>query len=95
MENNFDTIVAIITPIAHGAVGIIRISGDKSFEIASQIFSKQIKAKMINYGHIINDQKEAIDEVILLPFVAPHSYTGEDVIEIQCHGSYIILNEIL
>ena len=95
MENNFDTIAAIITPIALGAVGIVRISGDKSFEIASQIFSKPIKPKMINYGNILDEKKNIIDEVILLPFASPKSYTGEDVIEIQCHGSFVILNTIL
>ena len=95
MENNFDTIVAIITPLAQGAVGIIRISGDKAYQIAQQIFSKKIKPKLINYGHIINESNEIIDEVILLPFVAPHSYTGEDVIEIQTHGSSVILNNVL
>ena len=94
MENNFDTICAIITPLATGAVGIIRLSGDKSFEIASQIFDKKIKPKMINYGHII-DGDCVLDEVIVLPFVAPHSYTGEDVIEIQTHGSPVIINSIL
>ena len=94
MENNFDTIVAIITPIAQGAVGIIRISGDKAFEIAQSIFSNPIKPKMINYGHILSDNQQ-IDEVILLPFKSPHSYTGEDVVEIQCHGSCVILDEIL
>lgn len=94
MENNFDTICAIITPLATGAVGIIRISGDKAFEIISKIFSKEIKPKMINYGHIIENDK-ILDEVIILPFVSPHSYTGEDVIEIQTHGSPIIINSIL
>jgi len=95
MENNFDTIVAIITPLARGAVGIIRISGDKSYEIASRMFSRQIKPKIINYGHILDENKQIIDEVILLPFVAPHSYTGEDVIEIQTHGSSAIINAVL
>ena len=94
MENNFDTICAIITPLATGAVGIIRISGDKSFNIAQEIFDKKIKPKMINYGHII-DGNDVIDEVIILPFVAPHSYTGDDVIEIQTHGSPIVLNSVL
>ena len=94
MENNFDTICAIITPLATGAVGIIRLSGDKSFKIASQIFDKKIKPKMINYGHII-DGDCILDEVIVLPFVAPHSYTGEDVIEIQTHGSPVVINSIL
>lgn len=95
MENNFDTIVAIITPLARGAVGIIRISGDKSYEIAQKIFSRPIKPKMINYGHILDENSNIIDEVILLPFKAPHSYSGEDVIEIQTHGSSAILNAVL
>ena len=94
MENNFDTIVAIITPLAQGAVGIIRLSGDKSLDIAQEIFSKKIKPKMINYGHILEGEK-VLDEVILLPFVAPHSYTGENVVEIQTHGSNAIINSIL
>lgn len=94
MENNFDTIVAIATPVAVGAIGIIRISGCNAFNIASKIFSKKINEKKINYG-FIKDNDIILDEVILLPFVAPHSYTGEDVIEIQTHGSPSILNSIL
>ena len=94
MENNFDTICAIITPLSVGAVGIIRLSGDNSFKIAREIFSKEIKPKMINYGHII-DGDSVLDEVILLPFVSPASYTGEDVIEIQTHGNPTIINNIL
>ena len=94
MNNNFDTIVAIITPLALSAVGIIRISGDKAFEIAQKIFDKKIKPKMINYGHI-KDGENVLDEVILLPFKGPNSYTGEDVVEIQTHGSLVILNSVL
>ena len=93
MENNFDTIVAIITPIARSAVGIIRLSGSMSFRIANDIFSRQIKPKMINYGFIV-DNNQKLDEVIILPFKAPHSYTGEDVIEIQTHGNPAILEKI-
>lgn len=95
MENNFDTIVAIITPPSVGAVGIIRLSGNNSYEIVKSMFSKVIKPKMINYGFILDENKNKVDEVILLPFLTPHSYTGEDVIEIQTHGSFAILNEIL
>jgi len=94
MENNFDTICAIITPLSQGAVSIIRISGEKAFEIVTSIFSKKIKPKMINYGHII-DSDIILDEVIVLPFISPHSYTGEDVIEIQTHGNPAIVNSIL
>ena len=94
MENNFDTICAIVTPLSVGAVGIIRISGENAINIAQSIFNKQIKPKMINYGHII-DNETILDEVIILPFVAPHSYTGENVVEIQTHGSPVVINSIL
>ena len=94
MENNFDTICAIITPISYGAVGIIRISGDKAFDIIKEIFTKEITPKIISYGHI-KDNDTILDEVIVLPFKAPKSYTGEDVIEIQTHGSPVIINSIL
>ncbi len=95
MENNFDTICATLTPQALSAVGIIRISGDKAFNIANEIFSKTITPKQINYGFILDDKKNKLDEVILLPFLSPHSYTGEDVIEIQTHGNPSILNAVL
>ena len=95
MENNFDTICATLTPQALCAVGIIRISGENAFLIANEIFSKKINPKMINYGFILDEAKNKLDEVILLPFVAPHSYTGEDVVEIQTHGNPAIINSIL
>ena len=95
MDYNFDTIVALITPMAKGAVGIVRMSGAKAFEIAKKVFSRPIKPKMINYGHILDKNNNKFDEVILLPFVAPHSYTGEDVIEFQTHGSMTIINELI
>lgn len=94
MNNFFDTICAIATPINIGSVGIIRLSGEKSAELVQKIFSKKIKPKEINHGWIIKDNKK-IDEVIVLYFVSPHSFTGEDVVEIQTHGSPIILKEIL
>ncbi len=95
MENNFDTICATLTPQALSAVGIIRISGDKAIEIAKKIFSKDIEIKKINYGFVLDDNNNKLDEVILLPFIAPHSYTGEDVVEIQTHGNPSIINSIL
>ena len=95
MENNFDTICATLTPQALCAVGIIRISGENAFLIANEIFSKKINPKMINYGFILDEAKNKLDEVILLPFVEPHSYTGEDVVEIQTHGNPAIINSIL
>ena len=91
----FDTITAIATPIGTGGVGVIRISGDKSFEIIEKIFSKHnLEAGKIFHGWILDNGKK-IDEVILLPFKNPHSYTGEDVIEIHCHGGINVVRNIL
>ena len=91
----FETISAIATPLGMGGVGIVRLSGEKAFEIAQKIFSKKIKeAGKIHIGWVVdNDTK--IDEVILLPFKNPNSYTGEDVVEIQCHGGPKIVKNIL
>lgn len=91
----FDTIAAIATPIGTGGVGVIRISGDKSFEIIDKIYSKHnLEAGKISHGWIVDGDKK-IDEVILLPFKNPHSYTGEDVIEIHCHGGINVVRNIL
>lgn len=91
----FDTIAAIATPIGTGGVGVIRISGGgKCFKIVENIFHKKLEAGKIHHGWITDNGKK-IDEVIVLPFKAPHSYTGEDVVEIQCHGGINVLRNIL
>lgn len=91
----FETIAAISTPLGTGGVGVIRISGDKSFEIAKKISNKEnLPAGKICHGWIL-DGKTKIDEVIILPFKNPNSYTGEDVIEIQCHGGVNVVRNIL
>lgn len=97
MKNAYttDTITAIATPIGNGGVSIIRISGDKAFSIIDKIFTHQnLTAGQIYLGRII-DNGEKLDEVIVLPFKSPKSYTGEDVIEIQCHGGIHITKKIL
>lgn len=91
----FDTITAIATPIGTGGVGVIRTSGDKSFDIIEKIFTKKnLEAGRISHGWIVDGGKK-IDEVIILPFKAPNSYTGEDVIEIHCHGGINVVRNIL
>ena len=91
----FDTITAISTPLGTGGVGVIRISGTKSFDIIKQISSKkEFKPNYISHCWIMENDKK-VDEVIILPFKAPNSYTGEDVIEIQCHGGVNIVKKIL
>lgn len=90
----FDTITAIATPIGTGGVGVIRISGNKSFEIVEKIFPKKLVAGKIHHGWVLDGEKR-IDEVIVLPFRNPNSYTGEDVVEIQCHGGINVVRNIL
>ncbi len=95
MNYEFDTISAIATPIGTGGVGIIRVSGTNALSIVAGIFSKkEIKPNAITYGWIF-DAEEKIDEVIVLYFKAPHSFTGEDVVEIQAHGGVNVLKKIL
>ncbi len=90
-----DTISAIATPVGNGGISVIRISGDNAFNIINKIFShKNLIPNKIYHGQII-ENNENIDDVIVLPFKAPNSYTGEDIIEIQCHGGIYITNKIL
>ena len=91
----FDTIAAIATPLGMGGVGVIRISGEKAFEIIEKIFTNpKFEPRKFNHGWIV-DNGVALDEVLVLPFFAPNSYTGENVIEIQCHGGVNVVKNIL
>jgi tRNA modification GTPase len=96
-----DTIAAISTPQGTGGLGIIRISGDKAFYIASKIFEgsknfKEIKSHTLNYGKIINPETgETIDEVLVAKMKKPRTYTREDVVEINCHGGIVVIKKIL
>ncbi len=95
IKYEFDTISAIATPLGTGGVGIVRVSGDDSFNIIKKMFSKQnIEHGKIALGWIL-DNNTKIDEVVVLPFKAPKSFTGEDVIEIQCHGGVHVIKKIL
>ncbi|MDD5855600.1 MAG: tRNA uridine-5-carboxymethylaminomethyl(34) synthesis GTPase MnmE [Prevotella sp.] len=98
--NNENTICAIATPVG-GAIAIIRISGSNAINITDEIFytisgKKLIDAQpnTIHYGHI-KDNDTTLDEVLVSIFKAPHSYTGEDSVEISCHGSKFILKQTL
>lgn len=91
-----ETICALATATG-GAIGIIRISGPKTLEILSDIFTKSLTKALpntIHYGHI-KDNENIIDEVLVSVFRTPHSYTGEESAEISCHGSQYILNKVL
>lgn len=95
INQEFETIAAISTPLGTGGVGVIRISGDKSFDIALKISNrKDLPAGKICHGWIL-DGETKVDEVVILPFKNPNSYTGEDVVEIQCHGGVNVVRNIL
>ncbi len=97
-----DTIAAIATASGNSGIGIIRVSGDEAIEIVDKIFKSvnsdkklvNVKSHTINYGHIVDNDK-VIDEVLVSVMKGPHSYTGEDVVEINCHGGMIVIRKIL
>ena len=97
-----DTIAAITTGISNAGVGIIRISGDRACEITDRVFQAENKRKKASnmksytaaFGKIY-DGDDLIDESILLVMKAPHTYTCEDVCELQCHGGIVVLRKIL
>ena len=98
---DLSAIAAISTPLGTGGVGIIRISGKNSAEIADRIFVSasgkkltESKGYRAHFGRIF-DGETPVDEVVCLVFRAPHSYTGEDVVEINCHGGIFLMKKIL
>lgn len=93
------TIAAISTAMGNSGIGIIRMSGDKSFDIIKKIFKTKtekvdIKPNTINYGHIVSGD-EIIDEVLVSFFKSPKSFTTENMVEINSHGGIVIMNKIL
>lgn len=98
-----DTIAAIATAPGIGGIGIIRISGPEACNVVNRIFhSKQSvplgerQTRTIHYGHIVHPKTgKTLDEVIVVLMKGPHSYTAEDVVEIQCHGGFVSVREIL
>ena len=93
------TIAAIATSMGSGGIGIIRISGDESLNVINKVFKPikkgEIKPFTLRLGHIIDENKNVIDQVLVSYFQAPKSYTGEDVCEINCHGGNIAVNRVL
>ncbi|MBR4137875.1 MAG: tRNA uridine-5-carboxymethylaminomethyl(34) synthesis GTPase MnmE, partial [Bacteroidales bacterium] len=101
-----DTICAISTAAGTGAIAVIRLSGAESHQIAHYVFRRNGKLLDVNdiepnhayYGEVfdpIPDDKPMVDEVLVTFFKAPHSYTGEDSVEISCHGSEFVQQKIL
>ncbi|MFR4477962.1 MAG: tRNA uridine-5-carboxymethylaminomethyl(34) synthesis GTPase MnmE [Fusobacterium sp.] len=97
----FDTIAAISTPRGEGGIGIVRISGNNALDILEKIFKpksgkaiKGLRNYSINYGHIF-DGKTLVDEVLVSIMKAPNTYTREDIVEINCHGGFVITEKVL
>ena len=96
-----DTIAAIATAPGEGGIGIIRISGEKSLQVANSIFKsrsgkkiEEYNTRTLIYGHIVDNDK-VIDEVLVAFMKGSNSYTTEDVVEIKCHGGFISVKKIL
>ncbi|NQT65462.1 MAG: tRNA uridine-5-carboxymethylaminomethyl(34) synthesis GTPase MnmE [FCB group bacterium] len=99
MEYSHDTISAISTPLGIGGISVIRVSGNDATKVVSKIFTSNTNLEdepshKAIFGRIL-DAGKLVDEVIVTVFKAPHSYTGENVVEISCHGSTFITNQIL
>lgn len=97
----FDTIAAISTPRGEGGIGIVRISGKDAVSILSKIFKpvskkrvEELKNFTINYGHLY-DGEQLIDEVLVSIMKAPRTYTKEDIVEINCHGGFLVTEKVL
>ena len=96
-ELNTDTIVALATPQGVGAIGVIRLSGSKSIDILSKVFSKDLRNANSHTAHFgqIKDKDRIVDEVLVTLFLDGKSYTGEEVVEVSCHGSQYILQDVI
>ena len=95
-----DTVAAVATAMGEGGIGIVRISGERALEILNKVFcsvkKSPVENRKLTYGFVEdNFTGEKIDEVMAVYMKAPHSYTAEDVVEIQCHGSIVSLRKIL
>lgn len=98
----FDTIAAISTPPGEGAISIVRLSGDDAVEIASKLYKsgsknlQEVASHTIHYGHMIDPQtKQVVDEVMVSVMRAPKTFTREDIVEINCHGGIVVVNQLL
>jgi tRNA modification GTPase len=91
-----DTIAALSTPLGEGGIGIVRLSGTSALAITEKLFHHPLKDRRLVYGHIIDPStKEVVDEVLVSYMAAPHTYTREDIVEINCHGGPSPLQRVL
>jgi tRNA modification GTPase len=93
-----ETIAAVATPPGEGGIAVIRISGKEALSVAEKIYAGPIrsyKSHTAHFGKIVSPDGHTLDEVLILPMFAPRSYTGEDTVEIHCHGGSLITRQVL
>ena len=96
-----DTITALVTAVGESSVGIIRISGPEATSIANKIYKGKTdfltaESHTVHYGYVYDyKQDKKVDEAIFLLMRGPRSFTGEDVVEVQCHGGMVVLKQVL
>jgi len=94
-RQDVDTIVAIATPAGYGGIGVIRVSGPKTADIARSLLGLLPAPRQAKHARFLGAQGELLDDGIALYFSAPHSFTGDDVLELQGHGGPVVLNRVL
>jgi len=95
-----DTIVAVATPPGRGGIGVVRLAGSESKTVALAMLrlpeGRALEANRALFAELIDDESgERIDEVVATYFAAPHSYTTDDIVEISCHGSPVVLHHVM
>lgn len=93
-----ETVAAIATPPGEGGVAIVRISGSRAVEVAARVYSGDVRAyatHTVHFGHVLDPKGNRVDDVLLIKMLSPRSYTGEDVVEIHCHGGSLISRRVL
>jgi tRNA modification GTPase len=100
LVHEFDTIAAIATPIGEGGISVIRLSGPEATVVAGRGFRGKADLGLVpshtaHYGGFVDQQGDLVDDVVALVFKGPHSYTGEDVVELSCHGGVFVSRKLL
>ena len=94
-QPSVDTIAAVATAQGRGGIGVVRISGRRVETMAREILGKQTVARHATYGNFLDENGDILDQGVALFFPAPHSYTGEDVLELQGHGGPAVMQLVL
>ena len=92
---NIETICALATAVGQGGIGVVRISGPLASDIANQVLRRNLEPRYAYYGSFYDGEGDEIDKGVAIYFPNPHSYTGEDVFELQGHGGMSVMRQLL